>query len=396
MEYRYRGLIYAVYCIVSGKWYIGQTIRDLDTRKNEHIHDSFDEKDEAYNYKFHRAIRKYGVENFVWFVIEDNILVPYHYENGEEVQDKSLLNEREIYWVDYYDSFKHGYNMTPGGNQNPVNGVPVLQYTKDGVFVAEYANMGQASRMTNIVNLASMLSMGLTFIGGYIWVKKISDDYPLTIKPYKNNKGQNTRKAVLQYTLDGDFVAEYPSSIEAGKAININGKAILATLNRGNHFSNDFLWYKKTSDNYPKKIEPYQKYDQNRTSILQYTLDGDFVAEYKGFGDMELKTGLCGKYVCSALHNNHRYNKKTIAKSYGFMWTFKESDNYPLKIEPYQKTKRSDSNSICQYTKEGVLVGKYDSVSIAAKTLGITHSAISLCANGKRPSAGGYYWAYAS
>lgn len=32
--------------------------------------------------------------------------------------DETLLNEREIYWIKFYDSFNNGYNLTEGGNSN--------------------------------------------------------------------------------------------------------------------------------------------------------------------------------------------------------------------------------------------------------------------------------------
>jgi len=44
-------------------------------------------------------MRKYGIENF----------------SIEQVEETSLLNEREIFWIDYYKSFEKGYNMTLGG-----------------------------------------------------------------------------------------------------------------------------------------------------------------------------------------------------------------------------------------------------------------------------------------
>ena len=42
-----------------------------------------------------------GVENFSFEVIE---------ECGRE-----SLNDREIYWIDFYHSREYGYNMTRGG-----------------------------------------------------------------------------------------------------------------------------------------------------------------------------------------------------------------------------------------------------------------------------------------
>ena len=50
----------------------------------------------------HKAIAKYGKENFTLEVIEET--------------EDNLLNEREMYWIQYYDSYKKGYNQTLGGD----------------------------------------------------------------------------------------------------------------------------------------------------------------------------------------------------------------------------------------------------------------------------------------
>lgn len=47
------------------------------------------------------AINKYGIENFTFEIIE---------ECSEE-----QLNNRERYWIAYYDTYHNGYNRTVGG-----------------------------------------------------------------------------------------------------------------------------------------------------------------------------------------------------------------------------------------------------------------------------------------
>jgi DNA-binding CsgD family transcriptional regulator len=49
-------------------------------------------------------LRKYGEENFKWEIID----------NAETQKE---LNEKEVYWISFYNSFKgNGYNMTAGGD----------------------------------------------------------------------------------------------------------------------------------------------------------------------------------------------------------------------------------------------------------------------------------------
>lgn len=90
------GKIYKITNNVNGKVYIGQTIRTLKARFNQHIHRT------GCTY-LHSALQKYGKENFSIQLIEE---VP-----------KELLDEREIYWISFYDSTNKskGYNLIKGG-----------------------------------------------------------------------------------------------------------------------------------------------------------------------------------------------------------------------------------------------------------------------------------------
>lgn len=99
------GFIYKVTNIINQKVYIGKTEESVEKRWKEHVLDS--RKDCLLNRPFYNAIRKYGIDNFI-------------VETIEEVND-NLLEEREIYWIDYYQSYVHfpnskGYNMTLGGD----------------------------------------------------------------------------------------------------------------------------------------------------------------------------------------------------------------------------------------------------------------------------------------
>lgn len=85
--------IYKITNKINGKVYIGQSV-DIGRRWRQHM----TAKDDIY---FHKAIQKYGVDNFIWEVIEKC--------------KKSELDERESYWIEYYDSFNKGYNCTKGG-----------------------------------------------------------------------------------------------------------------------------------------------------------------------------------------------------------------------------------------------------------------------------------------
>lgn len=99
------GYIYCVTCLVNGKWYFGQTQRRcVQSRMNEHIHSA----NMGSDHKFHRAIRKYGEENF-------SIEEVMHVEASTKEELKAKLDFLEKHFIQRYDTRRNGYNSTDGG-----------------------------------------------------------------------------------------------------------------------------------------------------------------------------------------------------------------------------------------------------------------------------------------
>ena len=82
------------------KYYVGQTIGTMEQRARKDGR-GYGWDDLNYNSKFARSIRKWG-----WDAFEGRVL--------EEVYEEDL-NELEKFYIEYFDSFKNGYNTTLGG-----------------------------------------------------------------------------------------------------------------------------------------------------------------------------------------------------------------------------------------------------------------------------------------
>lgn len=95
--------IYKITNLINNKVYIGQST-NIKERWKAHRSRPFQKNSEQYNSLLYRSIRKYGLENFSFEIIEEC--------------DKRFLDEREIYWIAYYSSnnFENGYNLTKGGD----------------------------------------------------------------------------------------------------------------------------------------------------------------------------------------------------------------------------------------------------------------------------------------
>ena len=97
-------LIYKVINKVNGKAYIGQTIRPMRLRKRQHL---WDAKKGTDNNLLHRAFNKYGLENFIWEILVDNI------------QTTSDLDAQEIFYINNHGTINpQGYNLVLGGKGN--------------------------------------------------------------------------------------------------------------------------------------------------------------------------------------------------------------------------------------------------------------------------------------
>lgn len=108
--------IYKITNNINGKSYIGLTTKERPTdRYSQHRylarHPEQETKGLGTNSILHEAMRKYGVDNFSFEIIE-------------EVPEDVNLNEREKYWIKFYHTYVkeplcNGYNLTEGGEGTP-------------------------------------------------------------------------------------------------------------------------------------------------------------------------------------------------------------------------------------------------------------------------------------
>lgn len=168
--------IYKFTSKTTGLSYIGQSI-DIERRYNEH-------RTTDDGYSFHNAIKEHGWEDFEFEILE---LCP-----------PNQLNEKEQYWVSFYDSYKHGYNETPGGEGSYMSGKkkPVAQYDLNGNFIAEYESTLDAERVLDIKpktsNIYDVCKGKAYQSNGYQW-RYINED---NISSYKLNIGQCPKEAL--------------------------------------------------------------------------------------------------------------------------------------------------------------------------------------------------------
>lgn len=181
------GIIYKISNTVNDKVYIGQTIQQLKKRWNQHCRCS--KFSDAHLY---RAIRLYGIDKFSIEHIEENI-----------PQDK--LNEKEIYYIQYYDSYVNGYNSTKGGDCGSFLETPVYQYDLQGNFINEFASANEAERITACLhqNILKTCKGIFSQTGGFFWSFNKEEK---VVVPFNKKY-----KQVAEVSETGNIINIYPS-----------------------------------------------------------------------------------------------------------------------------------------------------------------------------------------
>ena len=271
------GFIYKIWNEENNKLYIGQTSVGIKARWSSHLKNYL-----TNNAVIYRAMRKYGAGIF-------------HIEQIEEC-DNSILDELEKYWIEYYDSYKNGYNSTPGGTALPsgkmfarlndkilhtlwdegysiseiaektgysntairehlreyehfsqeesiIRGInkaaksrsqEVNQWDLQGNFIKTYQSASIAAKETNIAaqNIYKCLKKERKTAGNYYWTFK--DELPII-----------TKKQIYQYDKQGNLIQTFKSKAEAAKSLNLDSGSIAKVCQGKRKTCGGFIWKEK-------------------------------------------------------------------------------------------------------------------------------------------------------
>lgn len=154
------GYIYKISTSCSDKIYIEKTQQSIQNRYQEHVK----QYRNGVKYHLYNAMRKYGVDTFQVNLIEEC--------------DNDILNEREKYWIQHYDSFYNGYNMTLGG---------------EGNALYDYKEIAD-----KYLELQSEKEVAKYFNCSYVTVRKACETYGIIIKQGGLTKYWNSEKGQLR------------------------------------------------------------------------------------------------------------------------------------------------------------------------------------------------------
>ena len=221
-----------IYCIentINQKKYIGQSI-DIYRRWKQH-------QSGTTGCAISTAIVKYGINNFSFKILE--------------LCNQQLLNEREVYWIEYYDTYNNGYNETKGGD-NISNRVktPIKAYDINGNYIKTYESLHEAARENNcsVSQIYNVLQHERITAGG-LQFRYINDNMP--ILSVANRQGQI--REIIQLDLDNNIIAEFKTIAEASRKTGAYAPSIGRVCRGIKNTTHGFKWQYK--DNYLKSLE---------------------------------------------------------------------------------------------------------------------------------------------
>lgn len=191
--------IYKITNIQNNKSYIGKS-KHIELRWKQHKTEPFNPNSDAYNTLFYRAIRKYGIENFKFEILE------------ECPEDK--LNEKEKYWIQYYNTYilnpnNCGYNMTIGGEYT------VNQLKYDINLIQQLWDEGKTQ--AEIIEIIGCKSNILT---------RYLDYLNIPVNERRRRGSLYKAKSIIQLSLDDKIINIFSSMSEAVRSLKItNPKA---------------------------------------------------------------------------------------------------------------------------------------------------------------------------
>ena len=119
----------------------------------------------------------------------------------------------------------------------------------------------------------------------------------------------------------------------------------------------------------------------NPIPVLQYTLDGIFIKEWKSFTQASKEMNIC----ISSINKSASGKNKS---SGGYIWKYK---NQPIPLK-YDKSRKG--KDVLQYDLKGNFIKEWGSISKAAVGYGCNMNPISACLLGKHKTSGGYIWKF--
>ena len=220
------GIIYKVTNTENDKVYIGQTIQTLSERRNKHYYKARHELNN--NTHFINALRKYPENSFIW-------------EIADEADSQEELDNKEKYWIEYYNSVEDGYNTKDGGETIVVTekflescgSRPFYAFDLKGNKLGEFLNQREFARDHNMSkgDIYRMIHNQLYFCNGVICIDKENFTQERLQECIKRASSRTT-PFIARNIETGEIFGPFTNKLECKKFLGLKSNHIGEVLNK--------------------------------------------------------------------------------------------------------------------------------------------------------------------
>ena len=278
---------------INGKSYVGQT---CDFHSRVWQHQRCYEKEDC---DFHRAIKEFGFDNFSWEIIETC-----------ESEDRAC--ELEKYYIEKFNTYRDGYNMTKGGKGAPYhNARAVVLLTLDGQYIKRYDSAMDAE-IDGFHNADVLLNCKgkSRQTKGYMFM--FEDEYESNgAKTYRKPE-PNGMRSVIQCDMEGNFIQKFKSLQEAASITGTNRTTISGVLSNTYKSANGYIFVYE--EDFPiKDLSIYKKRKKGRKIAQVDAKSGEIIRVFDRISEAGESLGVNYKAI-------HKVIDKEGRTAYGYKW----------------------------------------------------------------------------
>lgn len=184
------------------------------------------------------------------------------------------------------------------------------------------------------------------------------------------------RKPIRQLDLNGNLIATYPGMGELEKETGFSHSTICNVCRGKNDTAYGFRWEYEDESLRKQADERRKERPSLGNAVVQLSLDGAEIAQFKSLSAAERETGLSRDRIGDCCVGG--------LESYGgYQWRYKN-----------EKKTSTDKCEVVQLDKNGRVISSFSSVAKASAATGTPRYQIRNCCRGKKHTANGFRWQF--